>query len=314
MLPCLGRGQWADFYSPAVTPDEISFVRPFYPRAPGSASKQHLLDALEVRSAEELLRMCDRRTATRGNACEIFWTLGANQVGRAAIEGWRDLLAPAVRDKSISIWPFDGELPALLASGGITVLEAYPAETYGHIGLSRGFGKRHREGRKSQALAILSWCEHNGVTLQAELAAAIKDGFGETVKGEDIFDAFIGLLGMIEAVCDPARCVAPPDPAVRDIEGWTLGTDPASILSTSTMSPRPARRRPTAENPQRTGTAMTQTDQSRERLCPACQQKKFARWPWGWDGHAAHGCPGIVGDTPEERKRIYRELYITQGQ
>jgi len=27
----------------------------------------------------------------------MFWTLGGNQVGKAAISGWRELLAPARR-------------------------------------------------------------------------------------------------------------------------------------------------------------------------------------------------------------------------
>lgn len=83
----------------------------------------------------------------------------------------------------------------LLASPGITVLEAYPAETYGHLGLSRGFGKRSREGRSSQARTILSWCERRAIVLQADLAANIEDGFGNSANGEDAFDAFVGLLG-----------------------------------------------------------------------------------------------------------------------
>ena len=96
---------------------------------------------------------------------------------------------------------FDGELPGLLAPAGITVLEAYPAETYGHLGLPRGFGNRSRERRRSHARAILSWCERNGVVLQADLAAEVENGFGDAKTGEDTFDTLIGLLGMIEAVC-----------------------------------------------------------------------------------------------------------------
>jgi len=311
MLLCLGTGLWADFYKPAARPDEISLNRPFYPRAPGGTNKKQLLDGLGMRSAEDLLRLCDQPTSTRGNACEIFWTLGANQVGRAAIHGWSELLAPAVRNGSISIWPFDGELATLLASAGIIVLEAYPAETYGHLGLSRSFGKRTCEGRRSQARAILFWCERNGVVLQPNMVADVEHGFGDAKTGEDTFDTFIGLLGMIEAVCDPARCVAPQDPAVRNIEGWTLGTDPASIRQ------HPARRevvclagQGTKVFPRETTPAKTQHELVRDRLCPACQRKRFVRWPWGWDGHAAHGCPGIPGDTPEERKRNYRERYL----
>ncbi len=310
MLLHLGNGAWADFYNPAERPDEISLARPFYPRTVGGTRKQQLLDGLGLCSADELRRQCDRRTAARGNACEIFWTLGANQVGRAAIQGWRDLLAPAVRSRSISIWPFDGELPVLMASGGIIVVEAYPAETYGHLGLSRGFGKRSREGRTSQARTILSWCERNGVVLQPELAANIKDGFGNSATGEDVFDALIGLLGMIEAVCDPSKCVAPQDPAVRDIEGWILGTDPASTGPTNVMRRRSARRQAKQEFRRKTGVATTPAQEGRDRLCPACRQKRFVRWPSGWDSHAAHRCTGIQGDTPEERKRAFRERYL----
>jgi len=48
------------------------------------------------------------------------------------------------------------------------------------------------------------------------------------------------------------------------------------------------------------------------RWCPACSRKLFTRWPWGWDGHAAHACTGVVGATPDERRRIYRERYVGQ--
>jgi hypothetical protein len=280
---------------------------------PGGTSKKQLLDALGLHSAEQLLRLCDRRTATRGNACEIFWTLGANQVGRAAIQGWQELLTPALQAGLISIWPFDGELSELLASGGITVLKAYPAETYTHIGLLRGFGKRKRVGRQGQAGAILSWCERHAIMLEPELEAAVEDGFGEKETGEDTFDAFIGLLGMIEAVCDSTLCLAPQDPAVRDIEGWTLGTDPASIRAASAKLPGSVSRgRAPMEVRRETTTNGPRPEEGHDRLCPACGRKRFVRWPWGWDGHAAHGCRAIVGDTPEERKRAYRERYLSR--
>ena len=96
MVRGLGSGSWANFYNPAARVEEISLARPFYPLSPGGTSKKHLLDALGLHSTEELLRLRDRRTITRGSACEIYWTLGANQVGRAAIQGWRELLAPAL--------------------------------------------------------------------------------------------------------------------------------------------------------------------------------------------------------------------------
>jgi hypothetical protein len=86
--------------------------------------------------------MCEHSTPARGQACEPVWTLSANQVGRAAIAGWRDLLAPALLAGQVVIWPFDGDLGVLLESSRLTVAETYPAEIYDHLGLTRGFGKR----------------------------------------------------------------------------------------------------------------------------------------------------------------------------
>jgi len=140
-LPEFGEGRWFDFYLPANSAAQISVTRPFYPRAPGRTSKQHLVDGLQLGSSDDLLRRCDYSTPARNKACEMFWTLGANQVGKAAIAGWRDLLAPALRDQVISIWPFDGDLPALFEAGRIVVAETYPSEIYSHLGLLRGFGK-----------------------------------------------------------------------------------------------------------------------------------------------------------------------------
>lgn len=168
LLPELGTGRWVDFYRVAETSSEISLTRPFYPRKPGGTNKQHLVGGLGVSSLGDLLRACDRSTSTRRQACEIFWTLGANQVGRAAISGWRDLLAPAVLDRNISIWPFEGELSELFEADRIAVAEIYPAETYSHLGLLRNFGKRSREGRRSQSTTIQGWCDRARILVSLE--------------------------------------------------------------------------------------------------------------------------------------------------
>jgi hypothetical protein len=136
-LTQFGEGLWVDFYRVAETPDQISLTRPFYPRTPGGTNKQQLADGLGLESVSDLLRVCDHSTVTRRKACEIFWTLGASQVGRAAISGWRDLLAPAARDRRIAIWPFDGELSVLLDDGQIVAAEIYPREIYAHVGIAR---------------------------------------------------------------------------------------------------------------------------------------------------------------------------------
>ena len=47
----LGERRWAEFYTPAEKPDQISLTRPFYPLTPGGTSKQHLYDGLGLTSA-----------------------------------------------------------------------------------------------------------------------------------------------------------------------------------------------------------------------------------------------------------------------
>jgi uncharacterized protein DUF429 len=44
-------------------------------------------------------------------------------------------------------------------------------------------------------------------------------------------------------------------------------------------------------------------------LCPACGQKEFKRWPWGWDTHAAHACRGLSRTDPEQRKTEFRRRF-----
>ena len=212
-----------NFYSPASTAQEISLERPFFPLKPGGTAKRQLANGLGLASPLELLRSCDHATPNRPRASELFWTLGAKQVGRAAITGWRDLLAPALSAKQIVLWPFDGELSHLLAGNQIVVAEAYPAETYTHIGLPRSFGKGQQQKRSEQTDAILRWCRQNKITLQPQLAAEIRNGFGPAQQGEDMFDSVIGALGMIEATTNPTKFAAPNQAHVTQIEGWILG-------------------------------------------------------------------------------------------
>jgi hypothetical protein len=133
LLPKLGHGKWKDFYSVCDEADQISVYRPFYPNGRFKGRrKQELLRAHGVESAELLLRRCERGGNGQKRACCLFWTLGGNQVGKAAIIGWRDVLAPAVRNGGpISLWPFDGALSSLFVPGNAVVAETYPAECYG---------------------------------------------------------------------------------------------------------------------------------------------------------------------------------------
>jgi hypothetical protein len=55
-----------------------------------------------------------------------------------------------------------------------------------------------------------------------------------------------------------------------------------------------------------------QHDERFKRLCPACGQHQFQRWPYGWDSHAAHKCAGLLKSDPEERKKEFKSRFASE--
>jgi hypothetical protein len=229
-LDGFGRGRWEEFYQVAAAAEQISLYRPFYPLTPGAKGERarwHLHRALGLR-AEELLRRCDRQGAEA-----LFWTLGGRQVGKAAIDGWRSVLVPALRDPAlrVALWPFDGGLGELVAGGGVVVAETWPRECYRHLGVSFAPApgsphpsKRRQADRRRNGPVLLAWAAATGTELAPELAAAVADGFGPAPGGEDPFDAVAGLFGMVNVLLGRRAAGVPgEDGAVRRVEGWILG-------------------------------------------------------------------------------------------
>ena len=228
-LPRFGRGGWSDFYRPADTRSTISVTRPFYPTSRGGTRgtrRQHLVAGLGMQDFDELYRRCEEQPG-RNRAAVLFWLVGGNQVGEAAITGWRDLLVPGLanQDVSVSIWPFDGDLVKLLKRPGVVVAETYPADVYRHLDLEvrrNKRSKRRQSDRAEDAGTMNAWARTNQVQLTDRLRAEITHGFGESTDGEDRFDAVVGLLGMLDVVLGNSPSGAPDD-ATTQIEGWILG-------------------------------------------------------------------------------------------
>jgi hypothetical protein len=224
-LAAFGRGEWSEFFHVAERPEQISRARPFYPRvsAPGT-KKADLLRGLGVDSVDALLRRCDHRTPTRQAACSIFWTLGANQVGKAAISGWQDVIKPA-RQRGARLWPFDGNLAELAVAGVPVLAETYPAEAYGHVGIefTSGKSKQRQEDRRAAMDGLCDWANRHDIDFTPDLVTEIENGFGPSKNGDDALDALAGLLGMIE-VADGRRPERPATIDKPDVwEGWILG-------------------------------------------------------------------------------------------
>lgn len=215
----------ARFFTVADTLAEISPAAPFYPRRgiKGMTRASHAA-ALGLAGPAALNRWCDAATATRPAGAPLFWTLGANQSGKAAIACWRDWLAPGLAAGAPwDLWPFDGGLHALLAPGRLTLAEVYPAEALRQLGLRMGGSKRDPAARQRLAPALLAAMAVQRVAPEAALATAVTDGFGSDAAGEDRLDCVLGLLSMV-AVLDGRRPdFVPQDAMVRRWEGWVLG-------------------------------------------------------------------------------------------
>jgi hypothetical protein len=233
-LAGFGEARWRDFYEVAAHPEQIALARPFYPARPGGCTRRQLVDGLGFETWQDLHRGCDGATAARPAACPMFWTLGGNQVGKAMIVGWRDLLVPARRDGvDVAIWPFDGAFADLTRSRRFVVAEAYPGEIYGHLGLSlrgRG-GKASQAARSAAAPLLLDWARRADLALAPALRAGIIAGFGGAQGGDDGFDAVVGLFGLINVLSGARPSGEPDDPVVRRIEGWILGQEAAATVA-----------------------------------------------------------------------------------
>ena len=222
LLPELGQGLWRDFFQVASQTQEISLYRPFYPRTPGGLRFDHLLLELEL-DRNSLYRQCELRQAYRRPASPLFWTMGAQQVGKAALHGWQTVLQPALAltEPHVGLWPFSGRLAELLQPGKAVIAEIYPAEYYHRLGIS--LGKRSPAARSENATALLAWARENDLELDSQLETTIRLGFPGEQGGEDAFDAVIGLLGMLAALYQSPATLEPGEDRIRNIEGWILG-------------------------------------------------------------------------------------------
>ncbi len=224
-LTTFGQGEWSEFFHVAEKPEQISRMRPFYPRVSARGTKKaDLLRGLGVDNVDTLLRRCDRKTPNRPAACSIFWTLGPSQVGKAAISGWKDVIRPA-KKRGAALWPFEGNLAELAAAGPPVLAETYPAEAYGHVGIKfpPGGSKLRPEDRCAAMDGLCNWANRHDIDFPLELVTEIKNGFGAYRNGGDALDALAGLLGMIE-VADGRRHERPATIDEPDVwEGWILG-------------------------------------------------------------------------------------------
>lgn len=229
VLRNLADGAWPAFLQPAETIDQVGPTRPFFPARTlpkGAVSRQGLAEALGAASYDDLLRRCDRAGAERRATSSLFFLVGGQQVGKAAIAGWRALILPHATDPQTALWPFDGPLAELLAPERTVLCETYPGQFTRPLGLTVGTGgrsKRRQADRRAQATALLGQASEMGLVLDPALRRQIDNGFGPGQHGEDAFDSLVGLLGMFLVLTGRLGEGCPWHDEDLALEGWILG-------------------------------------------------------------------------------------------
>ncbi len=218
------------FFTVCAGLDEVGPDRPFYPlRGRRGMTRAAHAAALGLPGPAALSRACDRATARRPAGAPLFWTLGANQTGKAAIAAWREMLLPALAAAAAGgppaprLWPFAGPFRALLAPGAIALAETYPAEALRQLDLRLSGSKRRQADRAALAGPLRAAMERLGAAPEPALAAAIAGGFGADPAGEDRFDCVLGVLAVLSVLTGARPDTAPEDPWIRRWEGWVLG-------------------------------------------------------------------------------------------
>ncbi len=218
-------GSLPDFFSVCTTLGDIRPERPFYP-ARGIAGMTRLSHALALGlpDASSLSRACDRATAERPAGAPLFWTLGANQSGKAAIAAWKQMILPALTDRAkLRLWPFEGSLRSLLSPGWIALAETYPAEALRHLGIRLRGSKRRHADRCAIAGVLARAIDLQGATPDDSMRQAMLDGFGADANGEDRFDSVLGVLCVLNVLAGNRPDTAPADRWIERWEGWVLG-------------------------------------------------------------------------------------------
>ena len=237
------------FFAVCAALEEIGPDRPFYPlRGRRGMTRAAHAAALGLPGPAALSRACDRATARRPAGAPLFWTLGANQTGKAAIAAWRELLLPALAAEAAGgpsaplLWPFAGPFRALLAPGAVALAETYPAEALRGLGLRLSGSKRRQADRAALAGPLRAAMDRLDAAPEPALAAALAAGFGADPAGEDRFDCVLGVLAVLAVLTGARPDTAPADPWIRCWEGWVLGqTDlPARPWPEAPSGPRGA--------------------------------------------------------------------------
>lgn len=154
------------------------------------------------------LRKCDE--IAQGES--VYWCVGVKQVGKAALQFWRDTLVPLRRyfGSEVGVWPFD-----CISDKAIVIAECYPAILHARV-----WGRRVT---KSNPLDVVDAVFDR---LQRERHLSDEKTWLHAASSEDDFDIFTVAVVIAEVAGEPDKLFSAPESATP-VEGWMLMLPPS---------------------------------------------------------------------------------------
>lgn len=163
-------------------------------------------------------------------------------------------------------------------------LEVFPQATVQALGV----GHQHKSGRGAAEAQLSAAARLTGWPSQWVKDLLLEEiGWGH---GHDLVDAYLSAWIAALSESDRVALGTPPEDAIwipRLPEGMGLEA--------------------VAKGPDKQ--SGDESGAEHRRMCPACGEKEFKRWPFGWDAHAAHKCTGLSEGTPDARKAGFRTRF-----
>jgi hypothetical protein len=305
------------FFDGTSVPEEWRLDCPFFavPRAADGGLSAYV-DAAASRGVS-IRRSIDVKTAAKS----VFIKSGIpGSVGSAACALWQELAPLLRRDRTFTVWPFEGDLQMLLRTSSVVVGEIYPRAAYATALLPMSPISRSRlsiaktdAGVRRQAIASLreaGWIHSLGVKFE---------NLAEAEAGEDDFDACLTAAALVRCVLEGSPLEHADDSAAR-AEGGMLGTGSINLdLVDRKFGNRVAREQRAPDrlscsgvSSRRSLTKMSSTtDPLRTYSCPIAGCDKVYRGSrGGWDAHVGslriHPSWHPELQSEEDRKQMYR--------
>lgn len=155
------------------------------------------------------LRLCEART--RGES--LYWCVGGKQVGKAALQFWRDTLLPLRKGlgSELAVWPFEP-----ICGKSVVVAECYPAMLH-----QATWGKRVTKTSPTDVVDVLF------SRFEDEVGLCDHKTWLHAASSEDEFDIFTTAVAVASQGGITGELLMAPEVA-KPVEGWMLMLPSAS--------------------------------------------------------------------------------------